>query len=143
MLFRSYRFRVKAVNAVGTVYGAYQEFTTPDQPGLTTYPASTVTETGAHLSGEVNPNGAATVVTFLWSEASVDPGYDNTVVQSLPAGATSVPVSTDLTGLTGGTLYKFKIEAVNTYGTTVTMPVGLEFTTDSAPEVVTGPAIPD
>ena len=119
-----YHFRVTATNSGGTVTGADGTFTTFDVPPpptptptpiVVTGNATSVTDTTATLNGTVNPSGAATTYQF---EYGVTTAYGSTTTStSAGSGFTAVPVSADLTGLTSGTLYHFRLTATNGGGT--------------------------
>ena len=66
----------------------------------------------------MNPEGSATTVSFVYGTTPSLTGATTTSPQSIGAGATSVDVSADLTGLTSGTTYYFEVKATNGGGTT-------------------------
>ncbi len=70
------------------------------------------TETGATLSGTVNPNGAATLARFE-SGTSPDALTALTPAQDLGAGTTPADLSANLTGLAPGTTYYFRARGDN------------------------------
>ena len=114
----TYHYRVVAVNAGGTTYGADMTFTTlPDPPTAVTGSASAIGTTTATLNGTVNANDGSTTVTF---EYGTDTGYGTTVTadQSPVTGSTDTAVSANLTGLTDGVTYHYRVAAVNAGGTT-------------------------
>jgi uncharacterized protein (TIGR02145 family) len=116
----TYHFRVKAVNAGGTVYSGDLAFMTNANvvaPLVTTYAATEVTNTSAVLNGSVNANASSTAVTFEYgttymygSAANATPGTAE--------GITPVNVTMALTGLIPGQLYHFRVKAVSAGGTT-------------------------
>jgi hypothetical protein len=86
-----------------------------DPPTVTTDPATGITRTTATLNGTVNPNGYPTTIFF---------DYGETVRYGLTAAAGGtdwdddpVPVSVNLTELTCGTTYHFRVRATNDVGT--------------------------
>lgn len=84
-------------------------------PVVTTQAATSVAATTVTLNGNVNPQGFATTYAFDWGTTT---GYGNsTTTYSAGSGTSVVPVSTDLTGLTGGTLYHYRLKATNINGT--------------------------
>ncbi len=112
-----YHFRVKTVNALGTVYGSDLTFKTlGDVPSVSTNAANLVRATSAILNGFVNPNEFSTIVTFEYGEST---SYGNTlsVVQSPVNGSSNTYVSVPVSGLIPETLYHFRIKAVNLLGT--------------------------
>src|SRR5918994_3887696 len=84
-------------------------------PAATTGPASGVGRSAATLNGTVNPGGAATSWHFE---------YGTTTAYGLPsgggdagAGSADVPVSMQVSGLSAGTTYHFRVVATNADGT--------------------------
>ena len=112
----TYHFRVKAVSAGGTTYGEDQTFTTLCGPSATTNPATSVSCTSATLNGTVNANGSSTTVTFEYGPTTAY-GSTITATQSPVTGSTATSVSANLTGLSGCTIYHYRVKAVNTCGT--------------------------
>jgi len=100
-------------------------------PEATTRAATAITYHGATLNGEVNPNAAATTVTF---EYGTTPAYGQTIAAS-PAsplsGEAPIPVSASLAGLLlPETTYHFRVKAVNANGTS--FGEDMTFTTNAA-----------
>jgi hypothetical protein len=89
-------------------------------PSVVTGSASAVGATSATVAGSVNPNGQATTYHF-------DYGTSTTYGAQAPAppdpsagsGTTSQPVSANLTGLSPGTTYHYRLVAKNASGTQV------------------------
>ena len=102
-----------------------------------TYPATSIANTSATINGTADSNGVSgQSISFEWgttsalgSTASATPGTTTT-------STTPVSVSANLSGLTAGTLYYFRIKVGSTYGEILTFvttqPVG-------APTVTTDP----
>jgi phosphodiesterase/alkaline phosphatase D-like protein len=113
----TYHYRVAAVNAGGTIYGADMTFTTLAAPTVLTTAASSVTTTGATLNGTVNANGSSTTVTFEYGTTTA---YGTTVTadQSPVTGSTATAVSKAITGLTPNTAYHYRVVGQNANGTT-------------------------
>ena len=135
----TYHFRVKAVNSLGTTYGSDQTFTTPAAaPSATTDAASAIAANSATLNGQVNPNGASTTVTFEYG-LTTEYGNSVTAAESPLPNTANQGVSSDLTGLTSGQTYHYRVKAVNSVGTTYGSDQ--TFTTEStAPGAETGSA---
>ena len=113
----TYHFRIKAINELGTSYGADMSFNTLGQkPTATTNSPSGITITGATLNGIVNANYLSTAVTFEYG-ATTDYGNSITATQSPVTGNTNTNVNVPLTGLTTWTAYHFRVKAVNELGT--------------------------
>ncbi len=114
----SYHFRVKAVNSVGTTYGSDMTFTTEGlAPTATTLDATSKTSTGATLNASVNANMASTTVTFEYG-TTTSYGQTVTASQSPVTGSSNTNVSANISGLSAGTTYHFRVKAVNSVGTT-------------------------
>jgi len=86
-----------------------------NQPTVATQDATAITMTAATLNGTVNPNGLATTYHFEWG-TTVSYG-NNTATLSAGSGTATLPESANITGLTAGTTYHFRIAAVNSDGT--------------------------
>lgn len=130
-----YYFRIIGNNGVGgdankDVFGTIESFRTLAQPTSTTNNASSITETAATINGTVNPGGATTTVTFCWGTDSNLAGCAsvNASPNSLNASFNNSSVSANLTGLTGGTTYYFRVRATNSVGGPVNGTI-LSFTT--------------
>jgi uncharacterized protein (TIGR02145 family) len=114
----TYYLRAYATNSVGTGYGKSVSFKTlGDKPSSSNLNASNITTTSASLNSSVNANLLSTTVTF---EYGVTSGYGSiaTVPQNPVSGNSNVNVSSDLTGLTPGTTYHFRIKTENSLGKT-------------------------
>jgi Fibronectin type III domain len=84
-------------------------------PTVSTGSASNITNTGATLTGTVNPNGASSSYEFLYGPTTA---YGSTTpATSAGHGSKKVSVTKKLTGLTPGTTYHYRITAVNAGGT--------------------------
>ena len=87
----------------------------PAQTLDATFNVSTTPVT-AILNGTVNPNNLPTTVTFEYG-TTTSYGSSATADQSPVLGISNVNVSCDLTSLTPGTLYHFRVKTVNALGT--------------------------
>jgi phosphodiesterase/alkaline phosphatase D-like protein len=117
----TYHYRVVAKNTLGSTDGTAQSFETPGPkpPSALTGTASEITETSALLNGEVNPQRLETTYEFEWwekteAEAQKVPGSPVTV----GSGFEGVMVSQAIHGLTGNTVYHYRVVAKNALGST-------------------------
>jgi uncharacterized protein (TIGR02145 family) len=112
-----YYARAYATNSSGISYGNSVSFTTHgDKPVSATLDASNIQIKSATLNGSVNPNYLSTTISFEWG-TSTSYGNTTTPSQSPASGNSSVNISADLTGLTPGTTYHFRVKATNELGT--------------------------
>jgi len=112
----NYHIRAYAINSVGYSYGADITFTTLGlSPESVTQPATNVSTTGATLNGAINPNSILTTVTFEYG-TTTSYGQSATAAQSPATGGSIVNVSKDITGLSPGTIYHYRVKTVNTLG---------------------------
>jgi gliding motility-associated-like protein len=89
----------------------------------------------AALAGTVNDNNATTTVTFDWGLTTSYGSSVNGTPNSITAGTGSTAVTGSLTGLTPGTVYHYRVKAVNSV--TTTNGTDGTFTTLSLPTVTT------
>jgi immune inhibitor A len=84
-------------------------------PGVVTYSATSITGTGATLSGSVNNNNAATTATF---DYGLTTNYGNSAPGgSVSAGDANKAMSASISSLTCNTTYHFRAKATNSVGT--------------------------
>jgi hypothetical protein len=132
----TYHYRVVATSSAGTSHGADGLFTTLAAPGVVTAAASSVTVSAATLNGSVDPNGRATTWYFEYGTST---SYGSkTSAKSAGSGTGSTSVSAQVSGLTGGRTYHFRLVATSDAGTT--SGTDATFVTSSAPSAVTGDA---
>lgn len=86
-------------------------------PSAVTSPASDITATSATLNGTITANGARTKASFDFGRTS---GY-GTRIQAKPYRVSpsdgTTPVSAEVTGLSCGTIYHFRVRGTNRVGT--------------------------
>lgn len=112
----TYHYRVKAENILGTTYGEDRSFTTLGQkPTTITGNPTNITINSVTLNGSVNANYLSTIVTF---EYGSDINYGNSIsaIPSPITGNSTTSVSVNLTGLSEGSTYHFRLKAVNSLG---------------------------
>jgi hypothetical protein len=108
------------------------------KPSVTTEAATSVTETGATLKGQVNPNGAATTYQFEYGTTTSYGTKVPAAAESVGSGTTNVAVSKAISGLKGNTIYHYRLSATNASGTT--FGEDKTSTTPMLPTVTTGAA---
>lgn len=114
----SYHFRIKSVNSLGLVYGNDLVFTTLGQaPTISVLPSTNILFYSATLMSKVNPNYLLTTVTV---EYGTTLSYGNTLTtsQNPLEGNLDINVNLNLTTLSAGTTYHYRVKAVNILGTT-------------------------
>jgi len=114
-----YHFRLVATNHYGTTLGADHTFTTAGHPppDVATGPATNISQTGATLTGVVNPHGQTTSWTFQFGP-DTNYGY-STNGGSLSASSSATNVSTVLSlPLKPGTIYHYRLLATHGTGNT-------------------------
>ncbi len=114
----TYYYEVVAANAAGTTTGNILSFTTTaqsvSQPVITSVPASNVTTTTATAAASVNPNGAATTVSFVYGTTpTLTSNTQTTAAQAIGSGTTAVPVTASLTNLQPGMTYYYQAVATS------------------------------
>jgi hypothetical protein len=132
----TYHFRVVATNATGATAGPDQTMVTlPATP--TTYPASSITQTEATLSGTLNPGGIQSSYRFRYGATT---SYGQTTAPA-DAGAGTNPViaTASLAALTPLTVYHYQLIVTTIAGSSAS--ADRTFTTlPLPPGVYTGPA---
>lgn len=108
-----YHYRIVALNSVGGVVGADRTFKTTGNPPpyAATGPSTQLSSSGATVTGVVDPRGVATTWHFQYGLTTAY--TTSTVAQTLPAGNNPVPVAQALQGLQSGTVFHYRIVAVN------------------------------
>jgi hypothetical protein len=114
-----YHYRLVAHNTFGDDFSADRTFTTapPILPTIDTTSASAVTPSGATFNSEIKPGYGPTIYRFQYGPTT---SYGS---QTFPGGPTDFdlansdqPASTDVSGLTPGTTYHFRVRATNFAG---------------------------
>ena len=89
----------------------------PAKPSTTSGAASSVTTTGASVTGTVNPNGLPSVYAFEFG-TSLSFG-SLTTPTSVPSSSGDTPIPESLSGLTPNTTYYYRAVATSSAGTSV------------------------
>jgi hypothetical protein len=87
-------------------------------PVVATQTATNVADTTATVNGTVNPEGAATTYQFQYGTSTSYGSTSPATPADAGSGTTAVSESANLTGLTAGTTYHYRIVATNSAGTT-------------------------
>jgi hypothetical protein len=103
-------------------------------PAADTDAFGSITRTSARVTGRVTPKGSPTSYRFEYG-TTTDYGQ-STPAQDAGSGLDAVPAFAELTGLTPGTLYHFRLVASNASGTTA--GADMTFTTEAVPPPVVG-----
>jgi hypothetical protein len=114
---QTYHYRLAAVTAGGNSYGEDQTFTTePAAPAIDNESVSALTQATATLNAGVNPNNQTTTYRFEY-------GAGSAYTQVLPAtegevgsGYGNVVLGSELSGLSPGTTYHYRVVATNATG---------------------------
>ena len=114
-----YHYRIVAMNSFGTNSGLDATFTTlagnQGAPTVTTLGATNITTSGVVVSGQINPNGSATTAYF---EVGPTTNYGiSTSTFNAGSGTSTVTASGNFNGLFPGTLYHYRVVAMNSFGT--------------------------
>ena len=134
---KSSRLPAAAAAAVAVLRGVAGSASAATAPTAITGPVTTVGPTTATLSGTVNPNGSATSWQFEYGKTTT---YGtSTAATNAGAGTANTGVSANLTGLTAGTSYHYRLVATSTAGGTADGADGI-FTTSASPDAVTAAA---
>lgn len=115
---KTYYVRAYATNGEGTGYGIILSFTTlGNAPAATTQLATDVDTTSATLNGVVNANYLSSTVIFEYG-TTADYGQTITAAQSPVSGNSNTNVTAEISGLAAGTIYHYRVNSVNSLGTT-------------------------
>ncbi len=135
----TYHFRAHAVNANGTGTGADQTFVAEAPPTATTDAATNVIDVQATLNGRVSAPATTTTGVTGHFEWGTDTTYGSTTGDvGVTADGNNHSVSADLSNLTPGTTYHYRLVATN--GESTVNGADATFTTKKKPDVVTDPA---
>jgi hypothetical protein len=114
----TYYYRVRAFNGNGTSGNSNVvsviTLTPTGRPVVITNPATLITSHSARLNGTVNPHGLSTTVYFQYGRTT---GYGSRTPNQTKTGNNYQNVSANISGLSAGTTYHFRIVGTNTAGT--------------------------
>ena len=133
-----YHYRIVAVNGSGTDYGADQRFisASPNLPAIKETFSSAITTEGATLDAQINPGFGPTIFRFQYGATSA---YGSQIYHGESIGADDLEhlVSGEISELTPGTTYHFRVVATNFSGST--FGPDQTFTTIDLPKVESAP----
>ncbi|MCF8538311.1 MAG: choice-of-anchor D domain-containing protein [Candidatus Nanopelagicales bacterium] len=134
-------FTIEVTDATSQTATKVFSISVVDSPNATTTAATSVATTSVVLNGTVDPGNLVTSATFCYGTASDLTGCTEIAADQSPLAAdpSSASVSLTLTGLTGGTTYYARVQAINSTGPDAGNIVS--FTTTSAPDASTVSAI--
>jgi hypothetical protein len=114
-----YHFRLVGTSTTGVVPGEDRTFTTSGTPVISEELPIWVDQSTATLRAKINPEGFGTSYRFEWGPGT---SYGNSVPADfepfIGSGTDPVTVTANLSGLTLGTRYHFRVVAHNSSGTT-------------------------
>jgi hypothetical protein len=112
----TYHFRVKAANSLGTVYGSDLTFKTLNTPTLSTITPSSITHNAASSGGTITSDGGSSITAkgVCWSTTA-----NPTIALSTKTtdGTGTGSFTSDISGLTDGTVFYVRAYATNQAGT--------------------------
>jgi hypothetical protein len=114
----TYYYKTVGTYSGQQVSGNILSFTTPAPPTVTRSSETNVTSLGVQLNGSVNPQGAATTVSFCIGTNSNLAGCSVVNANESPLIGTTTPftVSANIESLTAATTYYYNISGTNTNG---------------------------
>ncbi len=142
----TYYYRTAGQNGAGTQKGGIMSFTTAASaalppPTVVTTAASVITSSSGTINGTANPNGAATTAWFEWGTSNTLSTFTATAAQSVGSGTTAVGVSSNLTGLTSGTIYYYRVAGQNSNGTSKDAILSFTTAASAPPQPPAAPAL--
>ncbi len=139
-----YKVCLFATNGGGSTQSSNQESfeTEPAPPTVTEESVSELTTTTAKVSATVNPSGASTTCELQYGNVSLSEHKQACPALAEPEAATAQPVTVELSGLTPGNRYRYRLVATNTSEGGVQAVEGAEQEFETVPtvEVETLPA---
>jgi hypothetical protein len=135
---RIIRLTALSLAAAGVLTGPVAQASAASSPSVTAANPTRVAQTSAQFNGTVNPNGAATTYTFQYGLTSA---YGlSTSLKNAGRGTKFVKASATATGLIPGTVYHFRIVALNSHGGAVGRDHTFTTVGPPPPGASTGPA---
>jgi hypothetical protein len=116
----TYHYRLVAENSTGRTFSADATFRTAEAPQVGNLNSRNLQATSAELVGEVNPRLGDTTYTFEWGTTAAYGNKSPVPDASAGNGDSPIFVSTQLTDLTPGVTYHFRLVATSQYGSSAT-----------------------
>jgi len=133
-----YFYRLAAADTTGTNYGSPKTFIlNPDLPEVDSTLASAITPDSATLSAQIKPGFGSTIFRFQYG-STTSYGEQTPPSESIGSDNTDHDASGEISGLTPGTTYHFRVIATNFSGSTVGPDQSL--TTIDVPKFEAAPA---
>ena len=134
----TYYYRFAARNGSGRGYGDVKSFTPHNVSLLKTEPASNLTRTEARLNASYEGTNEETEYWFEW-RPETSPSFTKTPVGTEAPTTGPTALHHDLSGLTAGKTYVYRIAAKNSKGESLGEPVEFQ-TSPAVKDVLTKPA---
>ena len=115
---RTYHYRLVAENALGTTFGADQEFKTLGPPQIANEPTTGIGHEEATIHATIDPEQLATSYHFEYGESTAYGSEVPVGGGTIPAGSTPIAVSATIGKLKLGVSYHFRVVASNSAGAT-------------------------
>jgi hypothetical protein len=134
----TYYYRFVAANSQGTGFGAVKSFVPHNVSFLKTDPASNITRTEARLNASYEGTNEETEYWFEWRQGTSG-SFTKTAVETEGTTTGATPLHNDLSGLTAGKTYSYRVGAKNSKGESIGQIVEFQ-TSPAVKNVVTKPA---
>jgi hypothetical protein len=134
----TYYYRFVANNDSGTGFGAVKSFVPHNVSFLKTDPATEITRTTARLNGSYEGTNEETEYWFEWRQGASG-AFTKTSAQTEAATTGPTSLHFDISGLTAGKPYTYRVVAKNTQGESIGQVVEFE-TSPAVKNVITTPA---
>lgn len=136
----TYYYRFRATSSAGETVGPIQTYDTTGPPVAAVLDATQLTGGSAQANGTVRAGNAPTSVAVEYGTDGVSFPNAVSATPALVNGSNEIPVKADLSGLSNGTTYHYRLKAENEFGL-VYSPV-MDFQTLSRPVVAVTGAFP-
>jgi hypothetical protein len=128
---KTYHYRLVAENELGTTYGEDRTFTVPAKPLIVGLHPRNVLATSADLHARINNYDSETEYFFEYGPSAAV--SNTTQVEILGADPGFQEVSTQISNLTAGLTYYFRLAATNEHGTSFSPIATFDFSPPDCP----------